>query len=82
MFVIDPYFEASVLPQLAQKRPGVKVLVVRRGLKVKCDAGGGGDGGRIGWALSFIPCSWHCMTSKSGIRVLASEFVRILAGVV
>ena len=26
---IDPYFEASVLPQLAQKRPGVKVLVVR-----------------------------------------------------
>ena len=29
LIVIDPYFEASVLPQLAQKRPGVKVLVVR-----------------------------------------------------
>ena len=29
LIVIDPYFEASVLPQLAQKRPGVKVLIVR-----------------------------------------------------
>ena len=29
LIVIDPYFEASVLPQLAQKRPGVKVLVIR-----------------------------------------------------
>ena len=29
LIVIDPYFEASVLPQLAQKSPGVKVLVVR-----------------------------------------------------
>ena len=29
LIVIDPYFEASVLPQLAQKRPDVKVLVVR-----------------------------------------------------
>ena len=29
LIVIDPYFEASVLPQLAQKRPGVNVLVVR-----------------------------------------------------
>ena len=29
LILIDPYFEASVLPQLAQKRPDVKVLVVR-----------------------------------------------------
>ena len=29
LVVIDPYFEASVLPQLAQKRPGVKILVIR-----------------------------------------------------
>ena len=29
LIVVDPYFEASVLPQLAQKRLGVKVLVVR-----------------------------------------------------
>ena len=29
LIVVDPYFEASVLSQLAQKRPGVRVLIVR-----------------------------------------------------
>ena len=29
LIVVDPYFESSVLSQLSQKRPGVKVLVVR-----------------------------------------------------
>ncbi len=29
LIVIDPYFDASVLPQIAQKRSGVSVLVVR-----------------------------------------------------
>ena len=29
LIVIDPYFDASVLPQIAQKRDGVAVLVVR-----------------------------------------------------
>ena len=39
LIVVDPYFESSVLPQLAQKRPGVKVLVVRckRGKRILPD---------------------------------------------
>ena len=29
LIVIDPYFDDSVLPLIAQKRPGVTVLVVK-----------------------------------------------------
>lgn len=29
LIVIDPYFDDSVLPLIAQKRPGVSVLVVK-----------------------------------------------------